>query len=408
MRHLQITHLVAAWRARLALAWLTVFLMGAGLSAALGQTNGTVDVTLSGKQDPQIEARLAAAQEDFNRALATATNPPPGATAAEFIEYRSALQQLVRTYQFQLDDLAAVESTRARIRDLERTMRSWSGFAEPPPYSVLMVDELRNSIQSSATKVRTVEVALKVDQQFLEDAQVAMKERDGKIRRIDEQIEAANDPTMKARLVWLRELECAHYRNEAASTGSHAISIKLAYEELAENRQRLAFLQRQLPLASQYVNFPQTDLDQVLDGLDNERRQLEADIQPADQELAACQQALASSREKLRLILQDTSDSSINPAARRSLRDSVELQSVQAETAAQRLAVLRELLANLGTARQMWQLRFTIFDSSKLADLQKAAQQVARLNDSIEAAIPYYQQQLSLTANHMAEEQTRL
>ncbi len=403
-----VCRLIEAMPARLALAWLAVSLLGVGTSELQGQTNRAVDVALSGEQTPQIKIQLAAAQEDFTRALITATNLPPGATATEFIEYRLALQQLVRSYQFQLDDLAAVESTRARIRDLERTMHLWSGFTEPPPYSVLMVDELRDSIQSSATKIRTVEVALKVDEKFLADAQMAIKERDIKVRRIDEQIEAANNPTVAARLAWLRELEHARYRDEAASTASYAIRIKLDHEELSENQQRLAFLQRQLALASQHVHFPQTDLDKVLDGLDDERHQLEADIQSADQELAARQQALASSRENLRRTLQATSTASTNTAAMGNLRDSVEFQSVQAETAAQRLTVLREILANLGTARQMWQLRFTVFTNPKLADLQNAAQRLARLNDLIEAAMPYYQQQLSLAANQIAEKQTRL
>ena len=130
-----VCRLIEAMPARLALAWLAVSLLGVGTSELQGQTNRAVDVALSGEQTPQIKIQLAAAQEDFTRALVTATNLPPGATATEFIEYRLALQQLVRSYQFQLDDLAAVESTRARIRDLERTMHLWSGFTEPPPYS---------------------------------------------------------------------------------------------------------------------------------------------------------------------------------------------------------------------------------------------------------------------------------
>lgn len=189
---------------------------------------------------------------------------------------------------------------------------------------------------------------------------------------------------------------------------SYAIRIKLNRERLSENQQRLAFLQRQLALASLNISFPQADLDKILNGLEDERQQREADVQSADQELAARQQALANSRESLRLVLHDASGADTAAATVRNLRDSVELQSIQAETATQRLTVLREMLANLATARQMWQLRFTIFHNSKLVDLQNAAQRVAQLNDLMAAAMPYYQQQLTLAANQITEEQTRL
>jgi len=409
-RGLPFTRPVAPGRARLALAlaWRTVWLMGVGLSAALGQTNGAIDTVPSEEPASQVALKLAAAQEDFNRSLSTRTNLPAGATAAEHIEYRAALQQIARTYEFQLDDLAALEGARARVRDLEGTMRFWSGFSEPPPYSVRMVDELRNAIQSSTAQARTVETSLRMDGQFLAGAQLAMKERDAKIRRIDEQIEAANSPNLTARLAWLRELEGARYRDEVASTAYYGIKAKLNRERLIEQRQRLAFLQRQLAIAGQHVHFPQADLDKLLEGLEVERRQVEAEAQAADQDLAASRAALASAREDLRRMSSDAPASGAEAGAAQHLRDLVDLRSVQAETSAQRLTVSREILANLGAARQMWLLRFTTFDRPTRVDLLQAEQRIARLQELIEAALPYYQQQLSLAAQHISEEQSRL
>jgi potassium-dependent mechanosensitive channel len=371
-----------------------------------GQTNGMAEVSPASDQASQVRAKLAVAKENLSSAQATRTNFF-GATAGEVVEYHSTLQQIVLAWQFQLDDLAAMENVRARVRDLDHATRSWGGFAEPPPYSVLMVDELQNAIQSGFAKNKSVEVARAVNEKFLTDAELAMKEVDGKVRRIDEQIEAAKSPTEAARLAWLRELECARFRLEAANTASCAVKIKLADEELTEVRQRLVFIRRQLALASQHVYFPQADLDKVLDGLDDEHRQLEAEIRSADDELAVRQQALAGSRESLRLILRDAPVAATNAATAQNLGDLVEIQSLQVETAAERLKVLREMQANLGVARQLWQLRFTISDKPKLADLQHAAQQLTRLNDLIETAMPYYRQQAGLAANQIAEEQTR-
>ena len=109
-----VRRLIERWRAWLPAAWLAIWLgVGIGTSELQGQSTGAGDAILSDGQDSQIKTKLAAAQEDLNRAVARKNDSPPGATAAEFIEYCSALQQLVRMYEFQLDDLSALERRRS-------------------------------------------------------------------------------------------------------------------------------------------------------------------------------------------------------------------------------------------------------------------------------------------------------
>ena len=365
----------------------------------------------SGERVAQLQARLADAQAELNRFLASrgeSTNLPPGATAAEAIEYRSALQRLVRTCQFHLDDLAAQEASRQRQEELSRTIKAWSGFPEPPPYSVLLVDDLRDSIQSLNERTKAAEIAGEVVEKFLGEAQAAMKDSDERLRRLDEQAEGAKDLEVVSRLTWQRKLEQARSRVASATAAAYETKRQMTTGELAEVRQRLAFAQRRLALAAQHVRFSKADLDKVMGDLAAEQRRLEQEIQGAETELDVRQKALVEAREALRKALQEQSGGNTNAPVLRRLQDGVDVRDIERQTSVQTLSVLRQLLEGIGTERQMWQTRFAVSDSQNLAELQAASQRLPRLRALFQSARSYYRQQIELTANQVAEEQKRL
>ena len=355
----------------------------------------------------QIQSKLGAAQEELNRTQLTQTNLPPGATAAEVIDYRSLLQRLIRTYQFQLDDLATLAAVRERAVELEHTRLAWTGFAEPPPYPVLMVDDLRDAVQSVNDKIEAGETTLKVIESFVAETRSTLEQSDEKLRRLNEQLERTTDPALGERLNWQRELERVRDRVAAASTAAFETKRQLTTAELSEDRNRLAFARRQLLLASQQVVFSQADLDKVLSRLDDKQHQIEAEIQAADADLEARRQALTDARENLRLALQTPQAGRTNAAALRQWRELVEVRSLQSETAGQRLTMLRQVLGAVSTERDLWQLRFAIFDSKDASTLQAATRRLAWISKMIETAQPYYQQQATLAASQLADEQDR-
>jgi potassium-dependent mechanosensitive channel len=366
-----------------------------------------------GARDPatRLQAGLAEAQSELNRALVSlsrGTNLPAGATPAEAIEYRSGLQRLVRTYQLHLDDLAALAASGLRQKELTETLQSWTGFTDPPPYSVLLVDDLRNSIQSFHADIKTAQVAQDVARTFVAEVQAIGKETDEELRRLAEQLESASDSGARTRLTWQRDLLRVRSRVAWAMAAAYETKRQIAEQELAEARQRLAFAQRQLALVAGQVRFTQADLDLALGNLAREQSGFERELQDAEVDLERQQNALAEAREALRRALQEPPGGKVDADAVRLQQDVVAVRDIEAQTGVQAVSVLRDLLERVNTQRQMWQMRFAVSGSRALAGLQAAQQRLVRVRGLLRAAQDYYRQQIETTANRIVQEQGRL
>ncbi|HMP83394.1 MAG TPA: mechanosensitive ion channel [Verrucomicrobiota bacterium] len=332
------------------------------------------------------------------------SNLPAGATSAEVIDYRTRMQRLIRTYQLHLDDLAALEAVRQRIADLERSRRAWTGFTQPPPYPLTMVDELHESAQVVRERIRAEESKIKMTETFIADAREEIGKTEEQLRRLNEQLEAAKDTAAGERLRWQRELETTRNRVAAATIGMFEARRQLSIQELAENKERLAFLDRQLTVARQSVEFSQAELDKVLNQFDAEQRELEKELSESEARLESLRTGLAETRQ----LLETTSLERTNATAITQLRTKLDLLTVQEDTEVQRLTVLRQMLGTIGTKRQLWQMCFRVFNSNDPSQLQEASRKLAKIGEVIQTARPYFQQQAALASNQFADERARL
>lgn len=359
----------------------------------------------------QLRAKLAEAQTRFNRLHAdfgTSTNLPPGATQAEAIEFSSLLKALIQTYQAHLDDLAAIETIRQRQQDFDYMAKTWTGFSEQPPYSILLVDDIRDTIQSFENKIRMAETAQAFAERIGSDAGTYMGTSEGTLRRLSEQLERQTDPALIVRLDWLRELEQTRNQTAAATVSSFETKRRKASEELSENRQRLTFAKRQLALADRQVRFTQADLDKAIDNLNRARTQLKADELAAYARLEASQKALAEARANLQKALQDPSQAIAAPSAIRQLQEVVDTRSTQNQAYSEIVTCMRQLLRGIDTEQQLWQIRFTIFGKHEAAELQTARKRLNLLSELILAAKPFFNQQITLTTSLIIEQQNAL
>ncbi|MCX6926460.1 MAG: hypothetical protein NT154_25115, partial [Verrucomicrobia bacterium] len=114
--------------------------------AVLGQPTATNSVSTIAELVSQINIRLAEARADLIAAAAVSAGPanlPPGALATEAEEYHLGAESLVRLYQEHLDLANRLEEVQRRLKEHEQKAKVWASFAEPGPYSILFVDELR-------------------------------------------------------------------------------------------------------------------------------------------------------------------------------------------------------------------------------------------------------------------------
>jgi hypothetical protein len=119
------------------------------------------DVPLADAQAPAVsvqgaETKLAEARANLAAAEALGeaawTNAPAGVSLHDVAIRRALLNRLVRLYEQQLSDAAELENTKSRRAQLVREAQAWRGFAESPPYSVMLTDRLRQEIQVEQLK----------------------------------------------------------------------------------------------------------------------------------------------------------------------------------------------------------------------------------------------------------------
>ena len=363
----------------------------------------------------QLQTRLADAQAELvlaQSAQSDAAHLPPGATAAEAQECELMTEMLARVYQEHIDHATRLDEVRQRQADLDQKVNAWSGFAEPPPYSILLVDELRDSEQAFAAKVSSSESTQNVLAALALDAEATLKESDARLRLLAEQLESAKDATRVTRLTWQRTMEQLRNRKLVASVAMDDTRRQRLAVERAQDRQQLAFARRQLAVACQRLRFSRADLDQVLAGLDAERRALDKELAGAEKDFGVLQQGLSAAREELRQALQAVADGRAGQTDWKAevprLQALVELRGAQADTGAQRQAVLRRLAEGVISERGLWQVRFATFQTKQLDELREGYRRLDKLDRLLCSVRPYFQQQVELAASRIAEQSNRL
>jgi potassium-dependent mechanosensitive channel len=396
--------------------WATLCLVAgmvftSGASAVSSVTNDTAGADLT----QTLQARLGQAKAELNHfqlLLEQATNLPAGAPPAEVAEYRVTVESLVLTYQQHLDELARLQEVRRRPKGVEEEAATWSGFTEPGPYSILMVDDLRDSVESLTAKITAAETTHDVLVSLAAQAKAALKASDGQLRLLAEELETATEAGITARLNWQKTLEEARNRLSLAESGLVQTRLQLMEAALVDYRQRLSLARRQLAVATQHTRFSQADLDRLLAAFEAERHDLEAEVQQAETDNQRTQEALATARQDVERIPQTAAVAALPALERaakiRDLQDVLELRTVQAETSGQRLIDLRQLLELVLQQQGLWQMRFNLFGTRDLAKLQEGYQRLGRLEAVFNTANPHYQQQISLAGSLITEQRNRL
>lgn len=367
------------------------------------------------EQIRQLRERLTAAETDLNSITtsgALEAGAPSGTPENELLERRSFLYQLARAYEQQLEDTQKLQQAHTRREQVERENREWTDFQDPPPYSVLIVDSLRDRTRSLKRTVELLESKLAATIRAAERSEEALKAAEQRLRLAAEQLETVKDQTQTTRLTWLRDLAHLRSRAMAASASMLTQSVKARQEELAEARARLAFAQRQLARAEPEQRFNTQDLDKVRGRLGTERTGLEAELDLALRDQRASHRAHDQAVTRLNGAKTTTSpggkESPKVAAARSLLVDRAELGRVQSENADIRVEMLRHMLDTVEMERRIWEGRFAVVSEGDVAKAREAFHRLTPLLQEARTWKDYIGQQIDMTSGQEGELETRL
>jgi len=361
--------------------------------------------------DATLEKRLAETRADLERLLREGPDrTPPGVSAAQVAERRAIVERLVRAYEQLLDtDRARVETQRRRA-ELDARARAWTGFPTPPPYSVLMADELRGAHAAARDRRNAAESRLALLKTQAEAARDRLAKAQVAVRQAAERAE--REPAAeRTPAQWEREL--ADWRARLAAVNVSVLDAlqRLAQEQAGEARDEAAFLERQLQAAAAAVSFGKDDLERVLARLAAERQAVDREAAKAQATDQARRKALESARAELAAARAAAARPGEGDAAGQRigrLERVADLRRVQSENADVAYDLLRALGDLNAFSRAMWEARFAAFDSGDPAKRRASYESVNALLPRIQPWREYVASELDVVRGRVRQAEAQL
>ena len=154
---------------------------------ALGMFSGRLAADAPGNGEfskpPEIEKRLETVRAELR-------DLPAGAAP----EINDKLRKLEATCQYHLEAVDFLAAARNELAKARQESSAWCGFQEPPPYSVLLLDEIRASIATLENSERTGAAQLRIFKAELEALQAKLSGHQQAERRLRDEIGQTTDP----------------------------------------------------------------------------------------------------------------------------------------------------------------------------------------------------------------------
>jgi len=187
---------------------------------------------------------------------------PPDMTPDDLAAARNALGQLVVALEGQLRILDELQETRAQRQEAEQVGSEPQALGGGPPYSILLVDDLQERVDSIKTTIGALTAQQVIAEREGERVRREAQRSEATLRRAREAVSAGRgdeDPLRR----WQVQLAEWSAAAAAASIALFGRGADLIGEQMALEREQLKLAERQLQIASRNIRFTDEDLAQV-------------------------------------------------------------------------------------------------------------------------------------------------
>jgi small-conductance mechanosensitive channel len=376
-----------------------ICLAGVRAPAALAGGVPSTSVVQAGEEGASLRRSLEAAQAAYRQVL-TADGPPTGATREEVLERNHLMGELVASLQHTLEATERLPDLRRRVAAQEMRTREWTAFPNPPPYSILLADQLRTALDTASYKAQAADARAGLLRQQEAEGEQRHKAAEIAKRQSEERATQVGTTEQRDRHLWLVDLASLRSRAAAASLEEARALRAVTAAEADEQRELVRLLERQVATARKTANFSQTDLDLVLAELDRRRTVLE---KQADQSRTASQrsrQALVTAQQALTRFKADPAAGGAGSDAEVRLdvlQKTEELRRLQADNADLAAEVARRTLDVHAWERTGWQLRWLLLNSGDRDKLRDTLSEVDQLVHRLQTWKAYLDSEIART-----------
>lgn len=392
------------WRSRacaLALACLPL----AGAQAALPQgvallAKPAATASAAAAEAPQSAAdKLAAARQALAQLDGLESGVlPDGISPSDVLFRRALLERLVSSY-LRLQDLdQEYAQSRKLRRDAEAEAAGWSGFDQPAPYPVALVESLRSRAQTGRWQMESNQAQQAMLGQMQDAARQALKAAEVALRQERERQEG--DAASPLSRQW--RLDGARWRRDISACElllfdrlGQVLQVKLGALQA-----QMSLWQKQLARIDRQVSFQPADLQAVQARLARERQALERKMAAAEGDRRRQQADLAALEAEAA-----TLSSSRNAA------DQARSQDLTQRTTEKRQALdnsdlavqlLRTQLETNSQESGIWRYRYQLY-AGKAGNVDEVAAASGQAIKELDAIRDYLQKESALVMSRIAD-----
>lgn len=220
-----------------------------------------------------LRDRLAAETSDHPDEI----SPGPDESA----QYQWLAESLVYLYQIQLETIPDLRDAQQALATARSREQSWVKFEQPPPYSILMLDDLRETAQAARGKLAAYESSLAQLQRQIVRVEKEAEQDKAAARLAAETLEKASAPAEKTRAKV--ELDLAQMRERLSGNRLAWINLdaRLTKVRLETARAEILLMTRQIAAAGPQTAFTEEDLAKVKAKLEQNQEKIEREQQAA-------------------------------------------------------------------------------------------------------------------------------
>ncbi len=356
----------------------------------------------------EAQAQLAAIETAPETALAAPVDTPQ----SEIVNRLALVRQLTGVYQQQLEMLTRTEADRGHRVVAERALESWSGFATPPPHSLLVVDGLRDDEENAHARIASAQSRRTLFERFGNEIAAKLKASQAAARLAAEAADRAEGTPGFARAAWQRDIARLNAELDSATQELLQMGVRNAREEAATAEASLALARRKLSAAGHDFTLPPEDLARIYVEIDARRHAVERELDRAVRAAATAADARGTAEQRLSAARAATAgpegDAAVTALRLDELATDLDVKREAATTATLRVDLLKQYLSLLGGERIAWEARA---DAMSVRDPVRTRAAYERLTGSlatVRAWREYLAQQFAAARARVAEAETRL
>ena len=323
---------------------------------------------LANKRADALE-RLAALSNSEAAVLA-------GALPEESDEYRRLLNLLANAYETQLDSLNKLQAIQQAHQDFQQKIQTWTGFPEPPPYSLAFIQDQWQQVRLKDREVDASRIELSMLETMIESQRQAFQLSGQNSRKAGEQLEA--DPDQDSdRDSWLKSLNDLRNQQDEARLASLDTEREARQENLLYLQDEREFLQRKARLSSKTSPLSATDKEQQIRQLQLARQTLDTETAKTLEQNHQIQQRVQQLRSQL-TVTRERSEANLNEKNQNlsPLQQTLETALIEMDALASNLKVLRLLAQANEAQRRLWELQYRADHASDLSHIVAIKQEI--------------------------------